>query len=144
MIVPTLTDGVIPAIDPTPRAPRTPRMIPIIPPSNVMIPASARNCSNTEPVRAPSAFLIPISLVLSVTDTSMIFITPIPPTSREIAATKEIKMVMKPSMVSNCEEKSVKLSIIIWFSPRTLCLLSSRERILPATSVQYSADSAIT
>ena len=31
----------------------------------------------------------------------------------EMIETKEIKIVMKPSMVSNCDEKSVKLSIII-------------------------------
>jgi hypothetical protein len=37
-------------------------------------------------VFAPIAFLMPISLVLSVTDTSIIFITPIPPTKSDIAA----------------------------------------------------------
>ena len=37
--------------------------------------------------RAPIALRMPISRVLSVTETSMMFITPIPPTSREIAAT---------------------------------------------------------
>ena len=38
------------------------------------------------PSVAPIAFLIPISFVRSVTDTSMIFMIPIPPTSSEIAA----------------------------------------------------------
>ena len=33
---------------------------------------SDRNCSKMEPVRAPSALRIPISLVRSVTDTSMV------------------------------------------------------------------------
>ena len=37
-------------------------------------------------------------LVLSVTETSMIFITPIPPTSSEMPATKEIKAVTIPSI----------------------------------------------
>ncbi len=37
--------------------------------------------------RAPIALRIPISRVRSVTVTSMMFITPIPPTSSEIAAT---------------------------------------------------------
>ena len=37
--------------------------------------------------RAPSALRMPISRVRSVTVTSMMFMTPIPPTSREIAAT---------------------------------------------------------
>ena len=36
---------------------------------------------------APTAFLMPISWLRSATDTSIIFITPIPPTTREIAAT---------------------------------------------------------
>ena len=36
---------------------------------------------------APIALRIPISRVRSVTETSMMFITPIPPTSSEIAAT---------------------------------------------------------
>ena len=40
------------------------------------------------PVLAPMDFLIPISLVLSVTDTSMIFIMPIPPTRSDINATR--------------------------------------------------------
>ena len=39
---------------------------------------------------APRAFLVPISRVRSVMDTSMIFITPMPPTSREIPAIAEI------------------------------------------------------
>ena len=38
------------------------------------------------PFVAPSAFLVPISRVRSVTETSMMFITPMPPTSSEIAA----------------------------------------------------------
>ena len=58
------------------------------------MPDSARNCNRIEPVRAPRAFLIPISLVRSVTDTSIIFITPIPPTIRDMAATNEINKVI--------------------------------------------------
>ena len=38
------------------------------------------------PFVAPSAFRVPISRVRSVTETSMMFITPMPPTSSEIAA----------------------------------------------------------
>ena len=37
--------------------------------------------------RAPIALRMPISRVRSVTETSMMFITPTPPTSSEIAAT---------------------------------------------------------
>ena len=39
-------------------------------------------------MRAPVAMRTPISRVRSVTDTSMMFITPMPPTSSEIAATE--------------------------------------------------------
>ena len=43
--------------------------------------------------RAPTALRIPISRVRSVTDTSMMFITPMPPTSSEIAATSPSRVV---------------------------------------------------
>jgi hypothetical protein len=45
------------------------------------------------PRRAPTALRIPISRVRSVTDTSMMFITPIPPTSSEMAATSPSRVV---------------------------------------------------
>ncbi len=45
---------------------------------------------------APRAFLKPISLVLSVTDTSIIFITPMPPTTRLIPAIAAISNVNIP------------------------------------------------
>ena len=44
-------------------------------------------------LEAPSALRRPISLVRSVTDTSIIFITPIPPTTRLIAAIPAIRNV---------------------------------------------------
>ena len=43
--------------------------------------------------RAPTALRMPISRVRSVTETSMMFITPIPPTSSEIAATSPSRVV---------------------------------------------------
>ena len=66
-----------------------PRIMPTIPPRKVSIEASNKNCDNIAPVLAPIDFLIPISLVLSVTDTSMMFMTPIPPTTREITDTSK-------------------------------------------------------
>ena len=42
------------------------------------------------------ALRMPISRVRSVTDTSMIFIMPMPPTKREMAAMAPKKMVMVP------------------------------------------------
>ncbi len=50
------------------------------------------------PRRAPMALRMPISRVRSVTLTSMMFITPIPPTSSEIAATAPSRVV-KTSLV---------------------------------------------
>ena len=72
----------------------SPRMRPISPPVKVRIDASARNWVRIEEVLAPRDFLIPISLVLSVTETVMMFITPIPPTRSEIAAITATTVVM--------------------------------------------------
>ena len=44
-----------------------------------MVSASSKNCVRMCRRLAPSAFLTPISRVRSVTDTSMMFITPTPP-----------------------------------------------------------------
>ena len=63
-----------------------PRVIPTTPPVTESMTDSIKNCLRMSFLFAPSAFLKPISLVLSVTETSMILATPIPPTSNEIAA----------------------------------------------------------
>ena len=63
-----------------------PVITPIIPPILVSTEASVRNCPRIVFLRAPIAFFNPISLVRSVTETNMIFMTPIPPTRREILA----------------------------------------------------------
>ncbi len=59
---------------------------PIAPPIADTTSASIRNCCRMLRVRAPVAMRMPISRVRSVTVTSMMFITPMPPTSSEIAA----------------------------------------------------------
>ena len=64
----------------------TPTSTPTRPPRLVRTTASVRNCPSIAPFPAPIAFLSPISQVRSVTDTSMIFMTPIPPTSSDIPA----------------------------------------------------------
>ena len=46
--------------------------------------ASVRNCQRMSRLVAPSAFRTPISRVLSVTETSMMFMTPTPPTRSPI------------------------------------------------------------
>ena len=57
------------------------------PPSIDSTTASTRNCSSTSLATAPMARRMPISRVRSVTDTSMMFMMPMPPTMRLIIAT---------------------------------------------------------
>lgn len=59
-------------------------IIAIIHPIAVTTTDSIRNCVMMSAFNAQIAFLIQISLVLSVTETSIIFITQIQPTSKEI------------------------------------------------------------
>ncbi len=69
-----------------------PSNIPIAPPLKLSNTDSIRNCVLIAAERAPIAILMPISRVRSVTETSMIFMMPIPPTSSEtpaIAAKKQ-------------------------------------------------------
>src|SRR5437868_13706533 len=58
-----------------------PSMMPSRPPIKVRVAASTRNCHRTSRRVAPMALRRPISRVRLVTDTIMIAITPIPPTS---------------------------------------------------------------
>ena len=60
--------------------------MPKMPPMPQIIAASMRNWTTMLFRSAPMALRIPISLVRSVTVTSMIFMMPMPPTSREMAA----------------------------------------------------------
>ena len=63
-----------------------PMAMPMSPPSRLMVPASMRNCEMMSMRRAPMDFRMPISLVLYVTDTSMMFMMPMPPTISEMPA----------------------------------------------------------
>ena len=62
------------------------------PPTALKVTASIKNCARMLPRFAPMALRTPISRVRSVTLTSMMFITPIPPT---ISPTEEIKNIRK-------------------------------------------------
>ena len=64
----------------------TPSKEPMIPPLKVKITASVKNWLIIIFFLAPKAFLKPISRVRSVTVTNIIFMIPIPPTKREMAA----------------------------------------------------------
>ena len=59
----------------------------MMPPKQDSTTASTRNCISTSFSSAPMASRVPISRVRSVTDTSMMFMMPMPPTSRLTAAT---------------------------------------------------------
>ena len=73
-----------------------PKTIPMTPPIRQRMMASVINWMRIALLGAPSAFLVPISLVRSVMETIMMFITPIPPTSNAIPAIREIANVICP------------------------------------------------
>ena len=70
-----------------------PPATPMTPPSAETTTASVRNCCRMSRMRAPVAMRTPISRVRSVTLTSMMFMTPMPPTSSEIAAIEPSRIV---------------------------------------------------
>ena len=70
-----------------------PRMMPMVPPMAEVVPASMMNWPRMSRPLAPRDLRMPISLVRSVTDTSIMFMMPIPPTSREMAAMR-VRMAM--------------------------------------------------
>ena len=72
------------------------------PPAPVSDTASVRNWRTMSRRRAPRALRTPISRVRSVTLTSMMFMTPMPPTRRPRAEMEvETRMIM-PMMRSSC------------------------------------------
>jgi hypothetical protein len=71
---------------------------PTTPPRHDSTTASIRNCISTSLATAPIARRMPISRVRSVTETSMMFMMPIPPTTRLIAATAVTIWVSKVVM----------------------------------------------
>ena len=60
--------------------------MPMSPPSSDRVRASTRNWARMSRPRAPMALRMPISRVRSRTDTSMMFMIPMPPTTSEIEA----------------------------------------------------------
>ena len=63
-----------------------PSRTPTKPPTRLSVTASATNCRRTSRARAPTARRTPISRVRSVTDSSMMFMMPMPPTSSDTPA----------------------------------------------------------
>ena len=78
------------------RLPMVPKIMPTMPPMPQSIPDSMRNWATMLLRWAPRLRRMPISRVRSVTVTSMMFMMPMPPTSREMAAmpprTSEIRV----------------------------------------------------
>ena len=64
--------------------------------------ASSRNCMMMSIRLAPIAFRIPISFVRSVTETSMMFITPMPPTSSPMELRTTITRNVMEVIWRNC------------------------------------------
>ena len=91
------------------------------PPSTLSVTASTRNCTSTSRPRAPSAMRMPISRVRSVTDTSMMFMIPMPPTSSETLATLASSAVIV--RLDRSSEVAISASVT-----------SSRFTTLPATA----------
>src|SRR3990172_8057271 len=69
-----------------PYEPDRPSPIPLSPPPSERVSASTRNWARMSRRRAPTAIRRPISRVRSVTDTSMMFMMPMPPTSSDTEA----------------------------------------------------------
>ena len=73
--------------------------MPSTPPSAEVVAASTTNCDRITRSLAPSALRMPISRVRSVTDTSMMFIMPMPPTSSEMLA-MPVRIMMTMLIIS--------------------------------------------
>ena len=93
------------------------RPMPNTPPSRHTSTASIKNCWRISAWRAPTAMRTPISRVRSVTETSMMFITPMPPTISEMRAIAEISSVMVCVVLS-----------IVW---RMVSVLSTKKSCTP-------------
>ena len=120
----------------------TPKTPPIAPNTT----ASIKNCIKTSLSNAPIAKRTPISRVLSVTLTSMIFIIPIPPTTRLTAATAPksivmISVVLETLRAISSVSKIIKLSSSASDKER-LSLI--KRRILSVTNARSICESTDT
>ena len=74
--------------------------MPSRPPVAVRVMASVRNCSMMSRRLAPSALRTPISRVRSVTETSMMFMTPTPPTTRPMEEMASVRVQATQTMTA--------------------------------------------
>ena len=89
----------------------TPKMMPIIPPVALTSTVSLRNCPRMSCSVAPRARRMPISLVRSVTLASMMFMMPMPPTSKEMAAMEPMTMLNTFWVLWLCASNSAGMMI---------------------------------
>ena len=86
----------------------TPNAKPITPPIRESTTDSIRNCFKISLDSAPTAMRMPISRVLSVTDTSMVFMIPTPPTTSEMPAIDASMRVIVPVIMP----KTLAISVV--------------------------------
>jgi hypothetical protein len=96
----------------TSHAPPTPITSPMPQPIRDSVSASIRNCHKISLRRAPIAMRMPISRVRSVTDTSMMFMMPMPPTTKEIAAIAPSSILMTRVVEASASAIAVRLRTV--------------------------------
>ena len=100
--------------------------------------ASTRNCPTISRRGAPMDFLMPISRVRSVTVTSMMFMIPIPPTSRAMPAMPPSTTLME--VISSVLSLMAELPFSSSYSPTLVSMVSPRKRSSFAITVSMWSD----
>ena len=117
------------------------KAIPIPQPRSVRTLASVRNCIIISELSAPIDLRIPISRVRSETETSIIFIIPIPPTRSDIAAIPQrnnfsvsVMLVIVESISAEDETEKLALeeSVILSFARKKFVMAVLVESITSA------------
>ena len=112
--------------------------MPIKPANRQITTASIKNCPIMIRLVAPMAFLTPISLVRSFTETNIIFIIPIPPTTSDSSV---IKIPVPPIAIFKvvyCFSKA-----LVWFMAKSFFSFGFKPRMCRITDVTSSKPSSI-
>jgi hypothetical protein len=112
-----------PAFNAIATAATAPDIAPTSPPINARIKASIKNCHRISRRLAPTAIRKPISRVRSVTETNMMFMMLIPPTTSETAATAINRLPRSRTAAPRANRTSAGFSILksLGASPRMRC-----------------------
>ena len=113
--------------------------MPATPPRTDSITASSMNWKMMSARPAPMALRMPISRVRSVTVTSMMFITPMPPTSSETLAMAPSRMV-KMSVIELAASR--KIAELVTVKSRVSALVRCRASRMDSTWVWASLTAA--